>query len=161
MIRGIYNHAVAFTCIDGELHSLFWFLCGVLQGCPASAFLFNALDPFLAMLQEHVINKKLGILRACADDLGAALAQLRFLSTMAPTFQLAQSLAGLTLKPCKCIIIPLLKFSDVLVYRFNDWLAVHLASWSEFSIRDAAKYLGFYLGPAANKYQWLNPLQKF
>ena len=54
--------------------------------------------------------------RACADDLGAALAKLEVLTRIAPVFIAAQDIAGLTLKPSKCVIVPLLP-------NFNDKVA--------------------------------------
>ena len=73
---------------------LFWCAVGVLQGCPGSAFLFNiALDPCLAMFKELLENvpskPSRGIVRACADDLGVALRQLRMLT---PFFHLLTQL---------------------------------------------------------------------
>ncbi len=68
-VLAIYHNAAAYTFDGGVLSWLFDFGSGVLQGCPASAFLFNiALDPFLNYLTTH-ISPRSGILRACADDM--------------------------------------------------------------------------------------------
>ena len=106
---------------DGNgLHLLFWFLSGALQGCPASAFLFTvALDPFLYIFEHTLISHSLGILRACADDLGAALRKLAALKKFFPIFALAEAAAGLVLKPSKCIIIPLIPLTPSLPH-FNS-----------------------------------------
>ncbi len=102
-ILAIYHQASAFAFINGRLQFLFPFLSGVLQGCPASAFLFNSsLDPFLNHFSE-IVRTRSGILRVCADDVGAALRTLRCLRLLFPVFQCAQDLAGLTLKPVKCV----------------------------------------------------------
>mgnify|MGYP002177190554 CR=1 FL=1 len=55
-------------------YTLVNFLSGVLQGCPASAFLFNhALDPFLSSFHNALRSNNVGIVRACADDIGISL----------------------------------------------------------------------------------------
>ena len=47
VFKGLYKDANATFKHQGVTHILIRFLSGVLQGCPASAFLFNnALDPF-------------------------------------------------------------------------------------------------------------------
>ena len=89
---------------------------GVLQGCPASAFLFDRiLDPFLEafgeVIYQYSASKQcnpthIGILRCCADDVGAALLSLVGLKYLAPIFGMAELLAGLMLKPVKCVIVP-------------------------------------------------------
>ncbi len=142
-ILAIYHQASAFAFINGRLQFLFPFLSGVLQGCPASAFLFNSsLDPFLNHFSE-IVRTRSGILRVCADDVGAALRTLRCLRLLFPVFQCAQDLAGLTLKPVKCVIVPLVPFSEEVVLGIQGWLANHIPAWRHFSIRPTAKYLVF------------------
>ncbi len=161
-IEAIYHKAHACAFVGGHTKILFYFLAGVLQGCPASAFLFNlAVDPFLNFLQISLAVRSGGILRACADDIGAALRTLATLKRLHPVFTQAHELAGLGLKPPKCIIIPLAPFSDALVAGIKTWLATHIPDWVIFSVKDAAKYLGFFLGPAAGKHQWIAPIKKY
>ena len=88
------------------------YLSGVLQGCPGSAFLFNnSLDPFLFLMFTRLREGNKGIVRACADDIGACLARLKHLNVMAPIFDCAASLAGLKLKAIKCVVVVELIFS--------------------------------------------------
>ena len=59
---------------------LLWYLSGVLQGCPGSAFIFNMLlDPFLEAFARVITTYGRGIIRACADDIGAALTSYKAL----------------------------------------------------------------------------------
>ena len=105
--RGVYSFNSALGNADGELVFLFWYLSGVLQGCPGSAFTFDlALDLFLIAFEKVISKKGRGIIRACADDIGAALKHYKSLSYLFPIFKQAQYLAGLTLKPLKCNIVP-------------------------------------------------------
>ena len=112
-IKSIYNNAAAvlWDTEKGDWIVLIQFLSGVLQGCPASAFLFTvSLDPFLYAFEASLCNtqnRRTGIMRACADDLGVALRNLRQLTLMEPIFEDARVLAGLTLKPKKCVLIVL------------------------------------------------------
>ncbi len=98
---GIYSGAGAYMYDErGNLTWCFDFLSGVLQGCPASAFLFNlALDPFLPKFQSIFTEHGRGLMRACADDLGTALRALKQLTLLFPIFRDAQTLAGLMLNP--------------------------------------------------------------
>ncbi len=57
--------------------------------------------------------------------------------------------------------MPLVPFCDALVANIRSWLATNIPDWANFSIRGSAKYLGFYLGPAAGKHQWVAPINKF
>jgi Reverse transcriptase (RNA-dependent DNA polymerase). len=123
--RAIFRHNDATKCNQQavEEHVLIWFLSGVLQGCPGSAFLFNnALDPFLVCMDRVLRSKRAGIVRACADDVGSSLRRLKHLGLLHPIFEKAKALGGLSLKPAKCVIIPLCEFSDEIVSEIQDWL---------------------------------------
>ncbi len=107
LFKGLYHNATATYTHNGNTYTLIWFMSGVLQGCPGSAFLFNnALDPFLYTMHKVLRSHNAGIVRACADDIGASLRRLASLGRLYPIFQEAQTLGGLTLKPPKCIIVP-------------------------------------------------------
>ena len=85
---------------------LCWIQAGVLQGCPFSGSIFAiALDPILAFMEKRLRRGSLGIVRACADDIGAALSSIKGFSVLQPIFQLARVSAGLRLKPSKCVVI--------------------------------------------------------
>ena len=92
---------------NGHRMRLIDFLSGVLQGCPASAFLFNnALDPFLCAFNSALGHGNYGIVRACADDITFALSRLKHLHDLKPIYDSARLLAGLALKPPKCCVVP-------------------------------------------------------
>ena len=164
LVKAIYFDACA-VMWDSDLNAyvqLFTFASGVLQGCPASAFLFNlSLDPFLFSFQKRLEENRAGILRACADDIGASLRALRHLALLAPIFQLAKKLAGLSLKPSKCVLIPLAPLTLTLETKIRQWLEETIPTWMTFRIQNKGKYLGFFLGPEANSAQWNGPLEKY
>eukprot|EP00973_Karenia_brevis_P087605 12148963-Karenia_brevis.AAC.1 len=75
---------------------------GVLQGCPLSGSLYALVtDIFLCELKEYINDQGLGVITACADDIGGALKSFRHMQIMAPTFGRFFSFAGLCLKPPK------------------------------------------------------------
>lgn len=96
----------------------------------------------------------MGQMRACADDIGGALKGILALVYLFPIFECAEEVAGLTLKPPKCVIIPLRPFSLQLVENIKIWLERHIPKWSKFQIKPTSKYLGFFVGPAASTQQW-------
>ena len=149
---------------EGEsLTFLFWYLSGVLQGCPASAFVFDVcLDPFLVAFEKVVADKGRGIIRACADDLGAALEHYKTFKYMYTVFEDAEKLAGLTLKPVKCIVVPTSEpFSEHIVNVITKWLCQNIPKWANFNLKSIGKYLCFYMRPDAASKQWIDPLSKF
>ena len=130
---------------------LYLILAGVLQGSPLSGSLFVlATNPILCLLQHVTAHLKEQVcLRACADDLGAALAELRHLELFLPPLVLTKAATGLGLKPSKCIIVPLWKWSPTLATAIREWLRRTLAAWSHFKVEEIGRYLGFEMGPAA------------
>ena len=84
--------------------TLFPVTCGVLQGCPLSGTLFLlAIDPLLAQFEWHILSPGLGAVYACADDVGAALRELKSLRILHRLFSRYRLVSGLTLKPSKCV----------------------------------------------------------
>ena len=103
-----YHDAKAVFTHNGIKYMLINFLSGVLQGCPGSALLpNNAIDPFLFKIHNFLRAKNAGIVRACADDIGITLSMLRHLRMIFPIFHDCKTLAGLELKPIKCVLVPL------------------------------------------------------
>ena len=73
-----------------------------------SATLFIlAADPFLIHFEQAFSGKYEGIVRACADDVGIALADFRSLKVVEKVFRFAKECANMCLKPKKCNLIPL------------------------------------------------------
>ena len=145
------------------LYSIF---AGVLQGCPMSATLFIlAIDPFLIHFEQALSGKYEGIVRACADDVGIALADFRSLEVVEKVFHFAKECANMCLKPKKCNIIPLNPASptqlDGTLERdlIKSWLISHIPHWQDFCVCLSAKYLGFGFGPEAMAKQWTAPMK--
>jgi hypothetical protein len=138
-----------------------WYLIlsGILQGCPLSGTLFVfVIDPLLWMFRCH-LNK--AIIRACADDVGAALKRLADLALLHKLFSEFRSVSPLTLKPAKCVIImTACDLSAGSLEFIRQWLAVNIPDWRHMKIQGRAKYLGMYLGPEAGAVQWDKPLEK-
>jgi len=170
-IKSLYAFNFAIFRQGGVERFLFWIWSGVLQGCPASSFLFDViLDPFLEAFHSVIGHGtrgaaspvNFGIMRAAADDLGAALASLKGLRVLEPIFQSAEELAGLALGHDKCVIIPLSSPLDTHLQKLIvDWIYKNIPKWATFRIASAGKYLGFMVGPASNASQWDDPCEKY
>jgi len=155
LFQGIYHMASAVFTHGDVKYTIIEFLSGVLQGCPGSAFLFNnALDPFLARIHCILREKNRGIVRACADDIGICLGRLKHLQLIAPIFSSALELAGLKLKPVKCVLVPLCLLGAKRQKGISKWLKRNIPEWQQFAIQTSTKLLGFYLGPEAGKMNW-------
>ena len=159
----IYWMNGAFGRSHGAKVFLFWYLSGVLQGCPGSGLLFNiAIDPFLFNFEEVIPMRQRGLVRACADDIGAVLKKLSGLVHLEKVFRKAERLSGLVLGPAKCKLVPIdVPFSDAVKDEIQNWLHQNLPCWEHFSVVPAAKYLGIYMGPKAMDFNWTLPLAKF
>ena len=71
--------------------------------------------------------------------------------------------SGLTLKPSKCILIPLAcDTSSVNIDRILGWLRANIPEWSHMNIKNMGKYLGVVIGPGVlPDTNWESPSQKF
>ena len=144
-----------------ECSSEIQYLSGVLQGCPASGWLFDsALDPFLIAFNSKLRFEEKGIVRACADDLSFALSRLKHLLLLYPVYSDAERLAGLVLHLKKSMLVPLIRKDECCYDKIKKWVCKHIPAWSDLQICDAAKLLGFYVGPGCGKLNWIEPLQK-
>ena len=158
-----YNSVKAYTCCNGDFAFLFFIFSGVLQGCPLSGFIFDiVVDPFLNHFDALLEKTKYATVRACADDIGAALVAIEHLPLAKIVFDAANCFAGLCLKPEKCVLVPTGEvFSSALEASIRSWLLEHLPGWSRFKISPAGKYLGFFLGPGAGEFQWRDAVAKW
>ena len=163
VIRSVYLDCRTFVYAAGGKSLLCTFLSGVLQGCPLSGSLFSiAIDPFLCFIDSALEGGRLGIVRACADDIGAAIKSSQVLKPSNHVFKLARLAAGLKVKTKKCVIVPVYTSCTLSTQSvWKDWLATHLPHWGDFSIRGSAKYLGIFIGPAAGSVQWCVQAQKW
>ena len=111
-------------------------------------------------MEVDVARRGHGIVRACADDLGAVIVGLPGLAACAPAFLASERTAGLKLKPRKCNLVPLLPFTKNLRNRVREWLGDNLPAWSAFNILPFAHYLGFDMGPSVTDQSWIAPTKK-
>ena len=160
--QAIYKNAAAVTIHNGDVVILIRFLSGVLQGCPASAMLFNlALDPSLAAFERCLEFGKKGIVRVCAGDVCFALQRLAHLPLLFPIYSAAEKLAGLKLKPPKCKVVPCVKITPETLIAVREWVSEHIPDWNEFEVTGAAELLGFFVGPWMSSHTWVKPMRKF
>eukprot|EP00959_Pyramimonas_sp_CCMP1952_P309946 6486021-Pyramimonas_sp.AAC.1 len=117
---------------------------GIIQGCPASGTLFAlGADPFLKMFRQKLETPNLGLVRACADDIGAILFRLRDTGILREIFGAAQTLAHLALKTAKCKLVPLAaEFNEMIAARYRMMLAHTVPEWKNFDVVSRALYLG-------------------
>ena len=163
IVQALYTANNAFVQTESGYVFLFSILSGVLQGCPFSGAIFSmCVEPFVRRIYAMVDAVSLGASRICADDIGIVLNRLSAFVRLPPIFKAAQLVAGLTLKPKKCVIIPLEgSFSETLQDAIKNWLHEKVPAWAFFSIRLAGKYLGFMIGPGAKDQSWVEPLRKW
>ena len=156
VIEMLYHMNSTYVRCNGALRYMCSISAGVLQGCPLSGSLFAiAIDPILARMARVLERGKRGILRACADDIGAALASSRVLPQLHQVFELGRLSAGLTVNVNKCVVVPIYGICTLdMQARWRDWLAHHVPAWACFKIASLAKYLGVFLGPKAGQKQW-------
>ena len=84
----LYQDNEGVAKVGNLLKWLFSVKCGVLQGCPLSGTLFViAIDPLLTLFEHYIYNPGLGAVYACADDIGAALKDIRGLIICARLFE--------------------------------------------------------------------------
>ena len=161
-VRSLYsfNHTFQMTA-DGK-HLLFNIMCGVLQGCPLSSTLFvMCINPFLEHMDQSIFARNLGVVRACADDVGAALKSFHTLSKLHLVFQWARRISNLTLKPIKCNLVPCsLPWSEALSEFISVWIQDKIPEWRGFRVVRHAKYFGFLMGPKIKDAQWSGVLDK-
>ena len=91
----------------------------------------------------------MGLVRA-ADDLGAALNDIRDLGVVRPICIILERTGGLSLKRLKCVLVPLAtRCTPHTREIIRQWLVSHCPAWVHFEIKGSTRYLGFTLGPAA------------
>ena len=161
-IFNLYSKITAYSSGIGNGKFLFYVLCGVKTGCPLSSILFLlCVNPFIDLFRWLSDNPGFSLTRICADDFGSALKQLESLRTQASIFRLAGAVAGLLLKPSKCVIVvSCCILTDALVEAIRTWLAVEIPEFKDFNIASSGKYLGWHLGVNGTALSYSNPLKK-
>ena len=119
----IFRKGRAVGKASAEVVFLFLIRSGVIQGCPLASFCFViSFDPFLNLFDRIIEKKNLGIVRACADDVGCALYSIEALPKVATVFRLAERFAGLIVKPKKSAIVPVTKWETVVRDQIKTWV---------------------------------------
>ena len=117
-----------------------------------------ATEIFLRALEANTSSQSL--VRAYADDIALVLQNIwRVVPAVAKLFVNLERIAGLRLKPNKCVLIPL--WSCDLGKNFHILLKEELPVWRDFAISSKGKYLGVWLGPGAVDTSWNEPLKKY
>ena len=134
---------------NSEVVQMFFLTPGVLQGCPMSGWLFAlVMDTIL-----EALHKGLGIadpgysidvpcIRACADDIGAALKEGRDLKTLHATFAEVAHVSKLKTKPKKCQVVVLGAEAEKRTFETKRWIADCVPAWENMAVVRTAKYLG-------------------
>ena len=164
VVVAVYHFVSAIGRVAGSSSRfLFYILSGIIQGCPLAGTCFAlAMDPFLQKFKLKIEDSGHGHVRACADDIGAALRSLHVGRVLAEVFQGAERFAGLMLKIKKCCIIPLnVELSETVTDDIRAWLMAHLPSWHGVRIVDVGVYLGASLGPKSASQMWTAPIAKW
>jgi hypothetical protein len=174
-----YSNACIFVESGGKSQFLCWLRSGIIQGCPLSGFLYAlCADPFLKKMVADVVGHeyvaavpsedltiaevRTGVIRACADDVGGAFANLTAFSRTVPAFNCAANFANLHLKGSKCVVVPTShKCDDTCQLFTTNWLHYWIPHWRNFLIQSTSKYLGFQLGPTSGSLQWSNAVAKY
>ena len=101
LVDGAYSFVEALLVGDGDWVHRCWFRAGVLQGDPLSGLLFVlCMHPFLCSFEARIEQLNKGVVRACADDVGAALSRLSHLAQCLPVLQRAEFAAKLLSQTC-------------------------------------------------------------
>ena len=163
IIQWMYSEITAFSSGFGNAGFLFEVLCGVRTGCPLSSVLFLlCVNPFIHLFEMLSDGPGLSQTRICADDFGSALRRLRSIKTHASIFRLAKKVAGLCLKPSKCVLIfTCFILDDGKAQLVRNWLRDNVPEFAEFIIADSGKYLGWYLGADSIFRSFQAPFRKF
>ncbi|CAK0846616.1 unnamed protein product, partial [Prorocentrum cordatum] len=139
-VEGVVSHL-------GTLVHIFWIQSGIIQGCAVSGTLYAlGTAVFLIDLASRVEAAGLGLVRACADDIGGTLLAIRHLVHVYRVMQMASDLANLALKVSKCKIVPLPdRFSPELSATVSYWVSRVVPEWSSFEVAPKLLYLGLWL----------------
>eukprot|EP00973_Karenia_brevis_P050975 7079393-Karenia_brevis.AAC.1 len=139
----------AFTDIEGRRSYLFLVLRGVVQGCPLAGWLFSIfLDPALRMLKTIVIHPLGAHIYATADDLAGLIPNLSDLEILFAMFQTIEKGMLLFLNSKKMALLPITASIDTeTVAIIRRYICARVPGWSAIAITDAARYLGFMIGP--------------
>ena len=148
LIKSLYTCIAAYSSGIGSDSFLLCVLGGVKPGCPRSSIVFLlCINPFVFLFGKLSDSPGYSITRVCADGLGSAMRMLWSLRTHASIFKLVARVAGLHLKPCKCVlIITCVRLEETTIQDIKSWLRINVPECSEFTMQTSGKYLGWHSG---------------
>ena len=161
LVKAFYTNNATYGRQDGQFRFLFNVMRGVLQGCPLSSTLFIiAVNPFLEYLSS-ILNYGETV-KACADDIMMIITSLDNMLKVSKAFHWFELVSGLRLNHSKCIGIPCVKRPSAAALDLaRDLLIARVSAWAHFKLDWAGEYLGVYVGPRANKHQWIKQTAKY
>ena len=161
-IEAMYTMVVTQLQADFTIPFFMIITSGVLQGCPLSGALFAiATNSAILMLIHSSLLGGPAEVRACADDIGITIPQLKRITALVEPFKRIEAAFGLRLKPRKGAIILSTARRPESRNIVKEWLSEAIPHWSEFKIGFTAKYLGIWLGPRASTENWLSQLATY
>jgi len=120
------------------------------------------LNPIVDLFTMLCEAPRLSRTRICADDFGSALSALSHIRSQDSIFHLAGQVAGLHLKPAKCVLVVTgVPLTDTLKEAIREWLRNNVPRFAEFTIAECGKYLGVWLGRNLVKNTLQGPLEKY
>eukprot|EP00973_Karenia_brevis_P026909 3711103-Karenia_brevis.AAC.1 len=133
----------AFSEVEGKRSFFFLVLRGVVQGCPLAGWLFALfLDPALRMFKTIIVQPTSAHMFATADDLAGLIPNLTDIELIYALF----------------LTIEKASIDDKTVGIFRRYLSARVPQWAFIPIEDAARYLGFMIGPKAASCLWHTPI---
>ena len=139
----LYSDNDCSIAIGGSRHEGFGLTRRVRQGCPLSPLLFAAAsDMLIARIQRLLPG---ALVRAYADDIAIIIPKaLDRLPILASIFEELEQISGLRLNVAKTYVVPLHKVAHEVL---RAQITAIFPAWGQLAIADAAKYLGFIVGP--------------
>ena len=114
----------------------------MLQGCPPSGALFaaavDAVLRHLASIVEVTLRTRrprdnplpLGIVAACADDIGGSFASIRIRMPMCGVFGIVERVSNLKVEPKKCVVVRVHEQPTLyLCQRISEWIKICFPEW--------------------------------
>ena len=117
--------------------------------------------PFSLLFEKHVCDPRRGLVRQCADDIGALLSSLLDLPILYWVFNLMALVANQILGFSKCVVVPVTgSYKASLVDAIRTHIQTLVPQWGSFKIEPSAEYLGTIMGPNTSQ-QFVKVESKF
>lgn len=90
------------------------------------ALFILVMEPYLRVIYQKSRRAHFGAVRACADDLGAVINNIRHLHFFKLLFDSMQDMANLKIESTKCNIVPVHNPSPEYCARIKEWININL-----------------------------------